>query len=85
MTRNIRIKSSKKTILCDLITNKIKIIGGNNKVKVINFNKDPGYLKTYKLMHKSILLNNKKDVCKLDEAFNVLNIINTIKRRKNNI
>ena len=85
LTRNIRIKSSKKTILCDLITNKIKIIGGNNKVKVINFNKDPGYLKTYKLMHKSILLNNKKDVCKLDEAFNVLNIINTIKRRKNNI
>lgn len=85
LTRNIRIKSCEKTILCDLITNKIKIIGGNNKVKVINFSKDPGYLKTYELMHKSILLNNKKDVCKLEEALNVLNIIDTIKKRKNNI
>ena len=38
-------------------------------------------MKTYKLMHKSILLNNKKDVCKLDEALNVLNIIDTIKKK----
>ena len=82
LTRNIRIKSSEKTILCDLITNKIKIIGSNNKVKVINFSKDPGYMKTYKLMHKSILLNNKKDVCKLDEALNVLNIIDISKKKK---
>ena len=66
LTRNIRIKSQKR-ILCDLISNKIKIIRDNNKVKVIKFSKDPGYMKTYKLMHESILLNNKKDVCKLDE------------------
>ena len=85
MTRKIRIKSSKKIILCDLISNKIRIISDNNKVKVIKFSKDPGYMMTYKLMHKSILLNNKKDVCKLDEALNVLNIIDTIKKRKNNI
>lgn len=85
LTRNIRIKSSEKTILCDLISNKIKIVGDNNKVKTIKFSKDPRYMKTYKLMHKSILLNNNKDVCKFDEALNVLNIIDTFKKRKNNI
>ena len=85
LTRKIRIKSSKKTILCDLIDNKIKIIGSNNKVKVLKWSKDPGYLKTYELMHKRILMNNEKDVCKLDEALKVLDIVDMIKKKKRNI
>tara|TARA_A100001011_G_C14300703_1_gene840639 strand:+ start:2056 stop:2967 length:912 start_codon:yes stop_codon:yes gene_type:complete len=80
LTRKIKIESEKNTILCDLIANTIKIIR-NNKVKTIRWVRDPGYLNTYKLMHKKILTNDTKNVCKIEEAIKVLSIINELKNK----
>ena len=72
-SRKIFLDGPNQSLICDLNKNHIKFFNNKNKmIKIKNFQKEKSLL----CMHQNILRKKYKNLCSIEQAMNVLKIIN---------